>query len=77
MIHTTDDRSDVNDDEILTITTIEVNTMEDTRHLIHDTRDKAFGAFEITQPDKKQKINLQYKVDTGAKAMFCPSDYYA
>lgn len=76
MIHTTDDRSDVNDDEILTITTIEVNAM-DTRHLIHDTRDKAFAAFEITQLDKKRKINLQYKVDTGAKAMFCPSDYYA
>ena len=51
--------------------------MEDTRHLIHDTRDKAFAAFEITQLDKKRKINLQYKVDTGAKAMFCPSDYYA
>ena len=51
--------------------------MEDTRHLIHVTRDKAFAAFEITQPDKKRKINLQYKVDTGAKAMFCPSDYYA
>ena len=77
MIHTTDDRSDVHDDEILTITTIEVNAMEDKRYLIHDTRDKTFATFEIIQPDKKRKVNLQCKVDTGAQAMFCPSDHYA
>ena len=77
VIHTIDDRSDGDDDEILTITTIEVNAMEDTRHLIHDTRDEAFATFEITQPDKKRKINLQCKVNTGAQAMFCPSDHYA
>ena len=71
-IHTIEDRDDDDDDEILTISTIEVNAMEDTRNSIHETRDEAFATLEIIQPEKKRKINLQCKVDTGAQSNVLP-----
>lgn len=72
VIHTIADRSDDDDDEILKISTIEVDAMEDTRHSIHDTRDETFATLEITQPDKKRKIYLQCKVDKGAQNTVLP-----
>ena len=72
-IHTIEDRGDEDNDEILTISTIEVNTTEDTQHsTTHDTRDEVFATLEITQPEKKRKINLQCKVDTGAQSNVLP-----
>ena len=71
VIHAIDDRDD-DDDEILTISTIEVNAIEDMQHSIHDTRDEAFATLEITQPEKKRKINLQCTVDTGAQSNVLP-----
>ena len=72
-IHTIEDRGDEDNDEILTISTIEVNTIEDMQHSTpHDTRDEVFATLEITQPKKKRKINLQCKVDTGAKSSVLP-----
>ena len=53
-----EDRGNKDDDEILTISTIEVNTIEDMRHSIHDTQDEAFATLGITQPGKMQKINF-------------------
>ena len=71
-IHTIEDRGDEDNDEILTISTIEVNTIEDTQHsTTHDTRE-VFATLEITQPEKKRKINLQCKVDTGAQSNVLP-----
>ena len=72
VIHAIEDRDDDDDDEILTISTIEVNAIEDTQHSIHDTRDEAFATLEITQPEKKRKINLQCKLDTGAQINVLP-----
>ena len=72
VIHMIEDRGDEEDDDILTISTIEVNNIEDTRHLIHETRDEAFATLEIIQSEKKQKINLQCKVDTGAQSNVLP-----
>ena len=72
MIHTIEDRSNDDDDEILKISTIEVDAMEDTRRSIHDTRDETFATLEITQPDKKSKIYLQCKVDKGAQNTVLP-----
>lgn len=46
--------------------------MEDTQHSIHNTCDEAFATLEITQPDKKQKINPQSKVDTGTHSNVLP-----
>ena len=63
-IHTIEDRGDEDNDEILTISTIEVNTIEDTQH--------STTTLEITQPEKKRKINLQCKVDTGAQSNVLP-----
>ena len=72
-IHTIEDRGDEDNDEILTISTIEVNTIEDMQHSTpHDTRDEVFATLEITQPKKERKINLQCKVDTGAKSNVLP-----
>ena len=72
-IHTIEDRGDEDNDEILTISTIEVNTIEDAQHsTTHDTRDEVFATLEITQPEKKRKINLQCKVDTGAQSNVLP-----
>ena len=34
----------------------------------NDTRDEAFATLEISQPERKRKINLQCKVDTGAQS---------
>lgn len=68
VIHTIEDRGDKDNDEILTISIIEVNTIEDTQHSTHDTRDEVFATLEITQPEEKRKINLQCKVDTGAQS---------
>jgi len=68
VIHTIEDRGDEEDDEILTISTIEVNTIEDTQHTTH----KVFATPEITQLEKKRKINLQYKIDTGAQSNVLP-----
>ena len=72
VIHAIEDKDDDDDDEILTISSIEVNAIEDTQHSIHDTRDEAFATLEITQPEKKRKINLQCKVDTGAQSNVLP-----
>lgn len=72
VIHKIEDRGDEDDDEILTISTIKVNTIEDTRHSIHDTCDEAFTTLEITQPEKKRKINIQWNVDTGAQSNVLP-----
>ena len=72
-IHTIEDRGDEDNDEILTISTIEINTIEDMQHsMTHDTRDEVFSTLEITQPEKKRKINLQCKVDTGAQSNVLP-----
>ena len=72
-IQTIEDRGDEDNDEILTISTIEVNTIEDMQHsTTHDTRDEVFATLEITQPEKKRKINLQCKVDTGAQSNVLP-----
>lgn len=38
----------------------------------NDTCDKAFPILEISQTQKKQKINLQGKVDTGAQNNILP-----
>ena len=62
-IHTIKDKSQEDDDEILTISTIEINAMEG---VSPDTRNEAFAALEIFQPERKRKINLQCKVDIGA-----------
>ena len=67
-IHAIEDRGDDNDDEILTISTIQVNAMKDTRNSTHDPPEEAFATLEIIQPEKKRKINLQCKVDTGAQS---------
>ena len=72
VIHTIEDRGDEENDEILTSSTIEVNTIEDTQHLTQDTRDEVFVTLEITQPEKKRKINLQCKIDTGAQSNVLP-----
>ena len=72
-IHTIEDRGDEDNDETLTISTIEVNTIEDTQHsTTHDTRDEVFATLEITQPEKKRKINLQRKVDSAAQSNVLP-----
>jgi len=47
---------------------MEDNTIEDTQHSTHDTRDEVFATLEVTQPEEKRKINLQCKVDTGAQS---------
>ena len=62
-----EDRDD-DDNEILTISTIKVNGIDNTQHSIHE----AFATLEITQPEKKRKINLQCKVDTGAQSNVLP-----
>ena len=72
VIHAIENKDEDDDDEILTISTIEVNAIEDTQHLIHDTRDEAFATLGITHPEKKRKINLQCKVDTGAQSNVLP-----
>ena len=65
-------RGDKDNDEILTIITIEVNTIQNMRHLIHDTHNEAFATLEITQPEKKRKSNPQCKVDTSAQSNVSP-----
>ena len=37
-----------------------------------DTRDEVFPILEISQPERKRKINLQCKVDTGAQSNVLP-----
>lgn len=53
-INCTEDDSDDMDD-ILTVSTIEINTMENT---FKNTREEALMLLEINQPEKKQNINL-------------------
>ena len=68
VIHTIDDRGDEDNDEILTISTIEVNTIEDMQHSMpHNTCDEVFAILKINQPEKKWKINL-----TGAQSNVLP-----
>ena len=38
----------------------------------NSTRDEAFATLEISQPERKRKINLQCKVDTGAQSNVLP-----
>ena len=38
-----------------------------------DTRDEAFATLDIFQPERKRKINLQRKVDTGAQSNVLPA----
>ena len=71
-IHAIEDRDDDDDDEILTISSIQVNAMKDTRNSRHDPPDQAFATLEIIQPEKKRKINVQCKVDTGAQSNVLP-----
>ena len=54
--------------EILTVSTIEVNTMVGTQKSRHNRQNKAFATFEIIQPQKKHKNNLQCMLDTGAES---------
>ena len=72
-IHTIEEKSHDpahdEDDEVLTISTIEINAMEG---VSNDTRDEDFALLEISQPEKKRKINLQCKVDTGAQSNVLP-----
>ena len=63
---------DDDDDEILTISTIQVDATKDMRNSRHDPPEEAFVTLEITQPEKKRKINLQCKVDTGAQSNVLP-----
>ena len=46
--------------------------MKDTRNSRHDPPDQAFAALEIIEPEKKRKINIQCKVDTGAQSDVLP-----
>ena len=57
-IHTIEDRVDDDEDEILTISTIQVDTTKDMRNSRHDPREEAFATLEIIQPEKKRKIHL-------------------
>ena len=59
-VHAIEGRGDHDDDEILTISTIQVVAMKDMRSSRHD------------QPEKKRKINLQCKVYTGAQSNVLP-----
>ena len=68
-IHANEDRGD---DEILTISTIQVDAMKDMRNSRHDPPEEAFVTLEIIQPEKKRKINVQCKVDTGAQSNVLP-----
>ena len=68
-IHANEDRGD---DEILTISTIQVDAMKDMRNSRHDPPEEAFVTLEIIQPEKKRKINVQCKVDTGAQNNVLP-----
>lgn len=68
VIHTTKDWGNNDNSEILTVSTIEVNTREDTQKSRHNRHNKAFTTFEIIQSQKKHKNNLQYMLDTGAES---------
>ena len=46
--------------------------MKDMRNSRHDPPEEAFVTLEIIQPEKKRKINLQCKVDTGAQSNVLP-----
>ena len=46
--------------------------MKDMQNLRHDPAEEAFVTLEIIQPEKKQKINIQHKVDTGAQSNVFP-----
>ena len=46
--------------------------MRDMRNSRHNPPEEAFVALEIIQPEKKRKINLQRKVDTGAQSNVLP-----
>ena len=46
--------------------------MKDMRNSRHEPSDEAFVTLEIIQPEKKRKINLQCKVDTGAQSNVLP-----
>ena len=71
-IHEIEDRGDDDDDEILTISTIQVDALKDMRNSIHDLPEEAFVTLEIIQPEKKRKINLQCKVDTSVQSNVLP-----
>ena len=71
-IHAIEDRGDDDEDEILTISTIQIDAMKERRNSRHDPPEKAFVTLEIIQPEKKRKINLQCKVDTGAQSNVLP-----
>ena len=46
--------------------------MKDMRNSRHDPPEEAFVTLEIIQSEKKRKINLQCKVDTGAQSNVLP-----
>ena len=46
--------------------------MKDMRNSRHDTPEEAFPTLQIIQLEKKPKINLQCKVDTGAQSNVLP-----
>ena len=68
-IHTIEENFHEDDDEVLIISTIEINAMEG---VSNDTRDEAFTTLEISQPERKREINLQCKMDTGAQSSVLP-----
>ena len=70
--HVIEDRGDDDNDEILTISTIQIDAMKDMRSSRHDPPEEAFVTLEITQPEKRRNINLQCKVDRGAWSNVLP-----
>ena len=52
--------------------TLQVDVMKDMRNSRHDPPEEAFVTLEIIQPEKKRKINLHCKVDTGAQSNVLP-----
>ena len=69
-IHAIEDMGD--DNEFLTISTIQVDAMKDMRNSRRDPLKEAFVTLEIIHPERKRKINLQCKVDTGAQSNVLP-----
>ena len=41
-------------------------------NVFNDTHEEVFAALEISQPEKKRKVNLVCKVDTGAQSNVLP-----
>lgn len=68
-IHTIEVKFHDDNNEILTISTIEINAMEGVSSNMHN---EAFTILKISQSEKNQKINPQCKVDTGVQSNVLP-----